>query len=97
MGNDKSNMMIKAEHKLAVVMDLDASVKTIDCMKEYYKTDRRVFVVHDFLGQGYKDLYMLANIKGSFSENEIGQIALQLLKGVGHLHNQDIFLRNLKP
>ena len=40
---------------------------------------------------------MLANIKGSFSENEIGQIAVQLLKGVGYLHRHDIQLRNLKP
>ena len=40
---------------------------------------------------------MLANIKGSFSESEMGQIAYQLLKGVGYLHHQEIYLRNLKP
>ena len=50
MGNDKSNLMIKAEHKLSCVADLDASVKTIDNMKEYYKTKHRFFVVHDFIG-----------------------------------------------
>ena len=57
---------------MALVQDLDPSVKSIDCMKEAFETNNRVFVVHEFLGQGYKDLYMLANIKGSFSENEIG-------------------------
>ena len=96
MGNEKLAMTV-ATHKLALAMDLDPSIKTIDCMKEYYESRNRMFVVSDFIGQGYKDLYMLANIKGSFSEHDIAQIAVQLLKGVGYLHHQGIYLRNLKP
>ena len=89
-----------AAHKIALVMDLDpntANGKCIDCMKEYYMSDKRVLAVHNFVGQGYKDLYMLANIKGAFSEYEIAQIAHQLVMGVGYLHSKDIFLRCLKP
>ena len=96
MGNEKLAMTV-ATHKLALAMDLDPSIKNIDCMKEFYESQNRIFVVHDFIGQGYKDLYMLANIKGSFGEHDIGQIALQLLKGVSYLHHQGIYLRNLKP
>ena len=40
---------------------------------------------------------MLANIRGKFSEHEIGQIANQLLSGVGYLHAKNIYLRSLKP
>ena len=86
MGSEKLAMAV-ATHKLALAMDLDPSVKTVDCMKEFYESGNRMFVVHDFIGQGYKDLYMLANIKGSFSEHDIGQIAVQLLKGVSYLHH----------
>ena len=73
MGHDKL-MMNVAEHKLALVMDLNSNknLKNIDCMHEYYTTNNRVYVVHEFFGQGYKDLFMFANIKGSFSEMEIG-------------------------
>lgn len=56
-------------------MDLDPSIKYIDCMNKFYLDGSRVLIQSDFIGQGYKDLYMLANVKGSFSENEIGQIA----------------------
>ena len=68
--------MLRAEHNIAQVMELDQKQgKSLDCMREYYMGAHRVFIVNDFIGQGYKDLYMLANIKGSFSEYEIGQIA----------------------
>ena len=44
--------------------------------ENYYKRHNGVYyMTADFLGQGTRDLYMLANIKGAFSENEIGQIA----------------------
>ena len=56
-------------------MDLDPSIRYIDCMNKFYLVGSRVLLQSDFIGQGYKDLYMLANVKGSFSENEIGQIA----------------------
>ena len=71
MGTERV-IMNSAEHKLNLIQELDPSMKTIDCMKEFICTHNKVFVVHDFLGQGYKDLYMLANIKGSFTESEIG-------------------------
>ena len=29
-------------------------------------------MLSDFIGQGYKDLYMLANIRGGLSESSIG-------------------------
>ena len=54
-------------------------------------------MLSEFIGQGYKDLYMLANIRGALSESHIGQIAFQLLKGVEHLHFSGIVLRHLKP
>ena len=56
-------------------MDLDPSIKYIDCMDKFYLDGSRVLIQSDFIGQGYKDLYMLANVRGSFSESEIGQIA----------------------
>lgn len=71
MGNERV-VMNSAEHKLGLIQDLDNNLKTIDFMKEFICTHNKIFVVHDFLGQGYKDLYMLANIKGNFSESEIG-------------------------
>ena len=88
---------MKAQQKLAIVMDLDPGVKYIDCMNKYYFDGSRVLLQSDFIGQGYKDLYMLANVKGSFSENEIGQIAYQLLKGIEYLHFHGLILRHLKP
>ena len=54
-------------------------------------------MLSEFIGQGYKDLYMLANIRGALSECHIGQIAFQLLKGIEHLHFSGIVLRHLKP
>ena len=73
MGNERNDkvMMNIAEHKLALVMDMDPSSKHgkyVDCMTEYYKSGNRFFCVHNFHGHGYKDLYMLANIKGAFTE-----------------------------
>ena len=53
-------------------MDLDTNIKQIDCINKFYLDGSRVLLQSDFIGQGYKDLYMLANVKGSFSENEIG-------------------------
>ena len=63
---------MKAQQKLAIVMDLDTNIKQIDCINKFYLDGSRVLLQSDFIGQGYKDLYMLANVKGSFSENEIG-------------------------
>ena len=42
----------------------------------YYRRDNGIyFVESEFLGQGTRDLYMLANIKGAFTEQEVGTIA----------------------
>ena len=81
---------------MALALDLNGE-KGIDGMREFYDTSTRIFVVHDFIGQDHRDLNMLANIKGSFSEQEIGKIATQLLKAVSILHHKDIVLRYLTP
>ena len=48
--------------------------------RDFYKREDGIYYsCAEFLGQGTRDLYMLANIKGAFSEAEIGSIALQLL------------------
>ncbi len=40
---------------------------------DYYKRHNGVYYTSaEFLGQGTRELYMLANIKGAFSEHEIG-------------------------
>ena len=88
---------MKAQHKLAIITDLDPDNKYIDCMLDWFLDGSRVFMLSEFIGQGYKDLYMLANIRGALSESHIGQIAFQLLKGVEHLHFSGIVLRHLKP
>ena len=59
---------------MALALDLNGE-KGIDGMKEFYDSPNRIFVVHDYIGQDSKNLNMLANIKGSFSEAEIGEIA----------------------
>lgn len=47
---------------------------------DFYKRENDLYYTSaEFLGQGTRDLYMLANIKGAFSESEIGSITLQLL------------------
>ena len=66
-------------------------------MLDWFLDGSRVFMLSEFIGQGYKDLYMLANIRGALSECHIGQIAFQLLKGIEHLHFSGIVLRHLKP
>jgi len=44
---------------------------------DFYKREHDLYYTSsEFLGQGTRDLYMLANIKGAFSEAEIGSIAL---------------------
>mmetsp|Transcript_47185 Transcript_47185/g.62483 ORF Transcript_47185/g.62483 Transcript_47185/m.62483 type:complete len:84 (+) Transcript_47185:317-568(+) len=54
---------------------------------DFYRRHNGVYYLSaEFLGQGTRDLYMLANIKGSFSEAEIGDIALQLLTQVKQIH-----------
>ena len=55
------------------------------------------YVSAEFLGQGTRDLYMLANIKGALSEQEIGQIAVQLLNQVKLMHDNQIYLYMLTP
>ena len=62
---------MKAQHKLAIVMDIDTENKYIDCMNDWFLDGSRVFMQGEFMGQGYKDLYMLANIRGSLSESSI--------------------------
>ena len=48
---------------------------------DYYKRHNGVYYLcAEFKGQGTRDLYMLANIKGAFSEMEIGTIAIQLIE-----------------
>lgn len=42
----------------------------------YYRRENSIYyVTSEFLGQGTRDLYMLANIKGAFTEQELGTIA----------------------
>ena len=53
-------------------MDFDPENKYIDCMNDWFLDGSRVFMQGEFMGQGYKDLYMLANIRGSLSESSIG-------------------------
>jgi len=48
---------------------------------DYFKRHNGVYYLcAEFKGQGTRDLYMLANIKGAFSEAEVGSIALQILE-----------------
>ena len=55
---------------------------------DYYRRENNIYYVSaEFLGQGTRDLYMLANIKGALSEHEIGQIAQQLLTQVKVMHD----------
>ena len=43
---------------------------------DFYKRDNSIYYVRaPFQGQGTRDLYMLANLRGAFSEHEIGTIA----------------------
>ena len=65
---------------------------------DYYKRHNGVYYVSaEFLGQGTRDLYMLANLKGSFSEHEIGDIAMQLLNQVKQLHAAGLSLYQITP
>ena len=57
---------------LAKLKKLDPFIqqgKYIDCMKEYFIGANKIFTVHEYIEQGKRDLYCLANIKGRFSEN----------------------------
>ena len=60
---------------------------------DFYKRENGLYYTcAQFLGQGTRDLYMLANIKGAFSEAEIGSIALQLLTQVKQVHKAGLCL-----
>ena len=65
-------------------------------MGDYYTAKSKIFIVKKFIGHG-KDLYMLANTKGAFTEDEIGQLAHQLIKALMHLHSKGIRLKTLRP
>ena len=47
--------------------------------------------------QDYYDLYQLANVKRVFSENQIAQIAAQLLEQLGEMHKHGLVYRYLRP
>ena len=65
-------MVQSLERSLDSLKDLDTGLFT-----DYYKRYNGVYYLSaEFEGQGTRDLYMLANIKGSFSEAEIGSIAI---------------------
>ena len=47
-----------------------------DLLTDYYRRENGLYYLStEFLGQGTRDLYMLANIKGAFTEQELGSIA----------------------
>lgn len=65
---------------------------------DYYRRGGGVYyVASEWLGQGYRDLYMLANVKGAFTEYEVGMVAVQLLNQLKALHAEDIIVQHLNP
>lgn len=70
--------LLKAQERIEKLQGLDQT--KIEPLRDAFTSESRVFVVNDFIGQGSHDLYMLANIRGSFSDAEIGSIAYQIMK-----------------
>ena len=66
-------------------------------MLDAFHSESRVFILNNFSGQGNRDLYMLANIRGNFSEADIGQIALQIMNQLKYLHEHGVVCKYLTP
>jgi len=75
-------------NNMLMVQDLDNKLNIVkqvnnEYLQDYYKRANDLYyLTAEFKGQGTRDLYMLANMKGTFSEVEIGKIAHQLLTEV---------------
>ena len=60
---------------------------------DFYRREGGLYYTRaEFHGQGTRDLYMLANLRGAFSEQEIGTIAEQLLVQVKQMHSAGLNL-----
>ena len=57
----------KALEKIQQLQGLDSN--RVEPVLEGFSSEGRVFIANRFIGQGYRDLYMLANIRGCLSED----------------------------
>ena len=60
----------KAQERIDKLQTLDQN--EIEPLLDAFHSESRVFILNNFSGQGNRDLYMLANIRGNFSEADIG-------------------------
>ena len=93
-GNEKEFALKILEGRLDSLKNMRQPV----LFNDYYRRHNGVYYLSaEFLGQGTRDLYMLANIKGSFSESEIGDIAMQLLNQLKQVQAQGLSLYQITP
>lgn len=69
----------------------------VEPLLEVFYSNGCLYMVNKFIDQGWNDLYRLANIRVTFSEADIGTIALQLLDQLSHLHKNGIVYKYLRP
>ena len=85
----------KAQERIDKLQTLDQN--EIEPLLDAFHSESRVFILNNFSGQGNRDLYMLANIRGNFSEADIGQIALQIMNQLKYLHEHGVVCKYLTP
>lgn len=83
--------MIKSE--VNVIKQL--SHPNIICLKEFYESERDIYLVTDIAQGG--ELFDHIIEKGSFTEKDAAHLVKQILEAVGYMHSKNIVHRDLKP
>jgi len=83
--------MIKSEVK--VISQLQH--KNIICLKEFYESERDIYLVTDLARGG--ELFDHIIEKGSFTEKDAANLVKQILEAVNYMHKKNIVHRDLKP
>ena len=81
--------------KIKQVQKLDS--REVEPLLDHFVSQNKMFLVTNFIGQGYRDLFQLACIRQYLSEANIGTIAFQLMTQLSYLHSQGIVLKYLAP
>jgi calcium/calmodulin-dependent protein kinase I len=83
--------MIKSE--VNVIKQL--SHPNIICLKEFYESERDIYLVTDLARGG--ELFDHIIEKGSFTEKDAANLVRQILEAVNYMHKKNIVHRDLKP
>jgi calcium/calmodulin-dependent protein kinase I len=83
--------MIKSE--VNVIKQL--SHPNIICLKEFYESERDIYLVTDLARGG--ELFDHIIDKGSFTEKDAAHLVKQILEAVNYMHKKNIVHRDLKP